>query len=162
MRFQLLTGSYHSADGRSYKRGDVVTSKEDLAKRWVNMFARVGVPLPNADLVQVSIDDVLAEKKAAKLAAQMAGAYEGEGDDEDGKAPEDKPKKAKAKPDAALLAARGVDSTTKFDGVAENGFVVCKREKRYHVYEGDATKPLNPEGLKESQVAEFVKDWLNN
>ena len=40
MRFEILVGSYF-VDGKEYKRGDVVTTAQNLDEKWINKFRKL-------------------------------------------------------------------------------------------------------------------------
>lgn len=142
-QFQLLGPSFNH-EGRTYKRGQIVKVDFDLTERFKNSFQEVGLPMAQTALVDVTIDEVLDEKRRAKLARMQ---------DEDPARDEEKPK-------AKSVDARGTDVTEKFKAADANGYRVFRLEKEYFVYEGDSKKPANKAPLEKDGVTSFIKDQL--
>lgn len=153
-QFQVASGGPHvHDDGRSYKVGMIVKSDHDLVKMFPNKFTEVGVlPVPSTALLDRgdALEDVISEKRAQKIREQQA-----DEDLSDGGV-------AAAKKSAKVAAAaRGLDVTKHFPKAADEGFTVCKREKLYHVYEGDSTDPINKKALAKDEVESFVEKHLD-
>lgn len=136
MRFKLLEGKHHGPGdaGKTYKKGDIVQSNSDLVKIFPGKFS----------LESAGIDPEKPSKKAEKKTVKAA----------DGK---------KSKKADAALSARGTDVTDKFPLAEEEGFLVFQRDKKFHVYEGEAdTAPIKGgEGLGEEAVESFLKTYLD-
>lgn len=131
MRFEVLGGKHTTRDGTIYRKGDVVESGRDLTDVFPNKFKRL------ADVEKLEFKP----SKKSKL----------------------KITKAKATKDDATKDARGTDVTAKvLQGLKlqVEGLSVFSRGDLLHVYEKDETKPLNPKGLKPSELENFLAKYL--
>lgn len=147
-RFQLISKGTHSEGDKTYKHGDVFKSPHDLDKMFANKFRRVGeLAAPDLSIV----DPDLAGQKRAAAAAHVQAQIDNE--DEGGVATKTIKIAKKTAADA-----RGIKVTKKFN--LADGFEVFKRDEAYHVYHGDSTDPINPKGLKKTQVEQAVTDYL--
>lgn len=148
LRMFQVEGGSHTEGGKTYKRGEVVHTSNDLAKMFRGKFKEVGVVAKvDPTLVDPNMEELRRERQERR-AAEMLQA----------------PKAAKAakseKTDAAALKARGLDVTERFPRAVDEGFEVMKREKQYHVYEKGQTKPLNEDPLERDGVEAFVDQYL--
>lgn len=147
-KFQLLTSEHHDMTVKKiYKKGDIIKSQDDLVKMFPNKFAKVGLPIPDETIVDASLDELVAERRRAKIREQMAEVSSGK-------------QTRKGVSTDVEADARGVDVTSKFKQF--DGFVVFQRDTKFHIYKGDSTKPINDKGLKEGAVEEFLTGFLED
>lgn len=135
-KFEVLEGK-HREDGVVYTAGQIVLSPHPLDKLFKNKFRRV----------QKVVDDTPAPVATATLEPPATKAKKGKG------------KKTTIKlTKSAPLDARGHDASADFE--LDDGLKVFARGEVYHVYETGETNPLNPEGLRKTEVQPFLKKYL--
>ncbi len=142
MRFEHLGGGSHQGiDGKTYKKGDVVTSRTiDLEKVFPGKFRR-------CDLIPAPEDTAEEAPVSPKVGlAALQASFE--------------TKKIKVKPAGAPTPAdaRGTNVTSTFN--VDSDFKVFQRGDLFHVYEGDKTTPINKNGLKRGDVEGAVTAYL--
>ena len=119
-KFRILAGT-HNQGGKTYKRGDVVGSDDDLTDMFPGMFARefdrnLAVSAGETERSMARLRETQAQPAAAVPDLMTAA---------------DAAESEKAVPDA------GADVTDEFKGAAEKGLTVTLDDGEYKVTDGD-------------------------
>lgn len=147
MRFKVLAGS-HREGGRTYNKGDVVDSAQDLADiHGTDKFERLQDVFASAPAEATKVQKV-GEEKPIPLSDEELQSFSEEEEVHDG-VPEESERH---------------DVTDEFDVAKENDFVVLcqsyKNRKWYYVTDSDG-KQLSPEkGLTKKAVEPFILEYL--
>lgn len=137
MKFRVAEGSHTDLEGRTYRKGEVLESKKDLTKMWVNKFERVQ---DNALITKAGKETKPVEDDEEEKLEEESKKVEDDTSDEDDKEE---------------------DVTAEFPKAEEAGVKVLKHGKVYGVFdEDDLVTPLHEKPLRKNQVNGFIKTMI--
>jgi len=144
MRFKLIGGN-HQQDGKTYKTGDIVESKHDLAKAFKGQFERIY------------------EQESAKSAQSSPPLSEGRGKNGSTSSPPSPNGEggAGAGGDGSKPSEFGDDVTEQFpDAVKAELKVYATKGGWFTVVDPDGNKALSEKKLRQDAVPEFLKQYV--
>lgn len=141
MQFEVLAGKHHSRPtkkgqpGKTYVKGDIVESENDLTEVFPNKFRKVGEYESGEKVAPAASKKLLLKRKAeAGLGPEAERAADPRGTE--------------------------VTGDFKFHKGGE-GVRVFSRDDLFHAYDGEETTPINNKGLDEKHLVTAVNKWLD-
>lgn len=153
--YKLVAGSHVDADGKSYDKGDLIQSNDDLIRMFPNKFKRIRGGDNSAKEQSQKSPTPFDMDKAASLSSAEVAKIPQEGIDED---EDDGSELTQSSRDL------GEDVTSKFPKAEKGGYKVFCKGDTYFVVDADLPEQtLNEEMLlNKTQVDKFVSNLLKH